>query len=163
MHNRQASNPVYVAANNHEAVWERIVDVLHDYQFRIASENKLDGRIETDYKTGASFLEPWHRDSVGVENKWESTLQPIRRKVIVSITPADGGYLVAVEALKELEDLNGLAANSAGGATFQESTPLVRDLDQVVGQTAPSQWVFLGRDLYLEQSLAQSLQVAFSR
>jgi hypothetical protein len=81
--------------------------------------------------------------------------------VFVSITPSEGGYLVAVEAFKELEDLAGLAAISSGGATFQESTPLQRDLNLVVGQSTPSGWIPLGRDIELEQDMLIRLQSAF--
>ena len=158
-----AGNPFFVAANNHEGVWERAVDVIHDYQFQIARENKLDGIIETQYKTGSGLLEPWHRDSVGLDNRLESSLQSLRRRAFVSITPAQGGYLVGVEVFKELEDMVGLAANSAGGATFQESAPLQRDLNLVVGQSAPSGWIPQGRDPRLEQDMIRRLQLAFSR
>jgi hypothetical protein len=83
--------------------------------------------------------------------------------VVVNITPTEGGFYIIVEAYKELEDLAGLAANSAGGATFQESTPLQRDLDLVVGQTAPSGWISQGRDFALEQDILQRLYQAFGR
>lgn len=156
-------NPIFVAGGEMEQIWERSVDVLHDYRFEIDRENKLDGIIETKYKVGASLAEPWHRDSVGLENRIESTLQSIRRKVFLTITPTEGGFLIGVQAHKELEDLAGLAANSAGGATFQESTPLQRDLNLVVGQTAPSGWIPQGRDIMLEQDLITHLQRTFSR
>src|SRR5262245_7731064 len=84
------ANPIFVSSNNQEVVWERVVDVLHDYRFEIARENRLDGVIETDYKVGSSFLEPWHKETVGYENRLESTLQSIRRKALVSLTPAEG-------------------------------------------------------------------------
>lgn len=157
------SNPIFVPANNSEAVWERTVDVLHEYQFSVKRENKLDGIIETDYKIGSGVLEPWHHDSVGLDSQLESSLQSIRRRLSVSVIPADGGYLVGVEAFKELEDPVGLTANSPGGATFQEHTPLQRDLNLVVGQSAPSGWITLGRDPALEQALLQSLRANFSR
>ncbi len=150
---QQASNPIFVPSNSHEAVWERTVDVLHDYPFQIAHENKLDGVIETKYKVGSNLLEPWHKETIGFENRFESTLQTLRRRVFINITPVDGGYLVGVEAHKELEDLVGVAAGSAGGATFHESTPLQRELNLVVGQSTPSGWIPQGRDLSLEQDV----------
>lgn len=155
-------NPLYVRANDGEFVWERTVDVLHDYLFEIERENKLDGLIETRYKTGASCFEPWHPDAVGAANRLEGTLQSIRRKAVVSVTPVDGGYLIGVEALKELEDV-ARAANSAGTATFLDNNPLQRDLNPVVGQATPSGWIPQGRDPALEQALLQSLTAAFQR
>jgi len=156
-------NPSFVPGHELEPIWERTVDVLHDYRFEIARENKLDGIIETKYKVGSGIAEPWHRDSVGLENRLESSLQSIRRKVFVTITKTEGGFLVGVQAHKELEDLAGLAANSAGGATFQENTPLQRDLNLVVGQTAPSGWISKGRDVILEQDLITHLSAALLR
>lgn len=157
------TNPMFVPANEMEQIWEQTVDVLHDYRFEIDRENKLDGIIETKYKVGSGVAEPWHRDSVGLENRLESSFQSIRRKIYVSITPTEGGFLVGVQAHKELEDLVGLAANSAGGATFQESAPLQRDLNLVVGQTAPSGWILQGRDVVLEQDLINNLHAALVR
>lgn len=161
-----AGNPIFVPAHDEEALWERTVDVVHSY-FDIARENRVTGSqpgvIETRYKIGAGLLEPWHRDSYGLENRAESTLQSIRRKAVVSITPAAGGYLVGVEVYKEIEDLPGVANNTAGGATFHQGSPLQRDLDLVVGQSSPSGWVPRGRDLALETEMLRQMQWAFTK
>ena len=69
------AGPVYVPNVDSTRVWERIVDVLHEYHFTIARENRLEGVIETEYKPGASVFEPWHPDSVGSPQRWESTFQ----------------------------------------------------------------------------------------
>ena len=159
------ANPQFVQTTNAEQLWEQTVDVLHDFHFSIARENRFSRVIETEYRTGSSILEPWHGDSVGFENRLESTLQSVRRKVLIRFIPDDAGngYLVSVEVFKELEDLPGVAANSAGGATFQESTPLERDLNLVVGQSTPSGWIPLGRDAALEQEILQALQASYFR
>jgi len=158
-----SSNPVFVRANNPDFVWDRTVDVVHDY-FEIARENRSAGSqpgvIETSYKVGGSVLEPWHQDSQGLESRLESTLQSIRRRAIVSVTPAEGGYLIGVEVVKELEDVPG-ATNAASSATFQQTNPLRRDLDLVVGQSAPQGWILLGRDELLESEMLGRLQGAF--
>lgn len=159
-YNAPVTNPVFVRANNHEVAWERTVDVVHEYLFEIERENKLGGVIETRYKTGPGALEPWHRDSVGTANRVESTLQSIRRKAYVSVTPVQGGYLIGVEAHKELEDVAG-AANLQGAATFLDDSLLQRDLNAVVGQATPSGWVSKGRDEALEQSMLKSINRAF--
>jgi hypothetical protein len=161
-----ASNPIFVAANNEDVVWERTVDVVHEY-FDIARENRIVGSqpgvIETNYKVGASVFEPWHRDSHGLDSRLESSFQSIRRKAFINVAPTDGGYLISVEVFKELEDLAGVANNTAGGATFQQGNPLRRDLDLVVGQSSPSGWLVKGRDDVLENEIARRMQIAFSR
>ena len=157
------NNTIFVPARNFEVVWERTVDVVHDFRFPIQRENKLDGIIETEYKTGASVMEPWHRDSVGFTSRVESTLQSIRRRMFISITPADGGFLVSVEAFQEVEDVIGLVTNTSGAATFHDNSPLQRDLSLIVDQSPPSGWVPQGRDIRLEQVVLNRLQRKFKR
>jgi hypothetical protein len=162
------ANPIFVAVNTmdpraEEVITERAVDVLNKYNFEVDINNQLEGTIATRYKVGSGYLEPWHRESVGAANRLESTLQPIRRKVLVHLIKADGGYLLHVEALKEREDISAPTVNSAGGSTFFENTPLRRDLNLVLGQAAPSGWLPLGHDLALEQDILCHLQAAYSR
>jgi hypothetical protein len=158
------SNPLLVATQNEELVWERAIDVLHDFQFEIGRENRLGRVIETVPKVGAGLLEPWHHDSVGFHSRLESSLQSIRRIAIISLQPDDSGqgYLVSVTVLKEIEDLVGVAGNSAGAATFSESTPLIRDLNPVVGQSTPSTWLPMGRDPLLEEAILRRLRTVYS-
>lgn len=142
-----------------DAIWERAVSVLNRSHFRIARESKLEGVIETDYRAGANLLEPWHPDSIGFGNRLESTLQSVRRRIVVTMqSTAPDVMTVSVRAEKELEDLPGLAAVNEGGATFSEAQPLNRDLTQVVGQSSRSRWVPMGRDMWLEQQLLKQIQ-----
>ncbi|QDU07920.1 hypothetical protein [Gimesia aquarii] len=157
-----ASNPIQVSGTNQDVVWERVVDIIHNYKFQIARENKLDGMIQTEYKVGSNFLEPWHADSVGFDNKLESSLQSIRRRVFVSVTPIEGGYLLGVEAFKEIEDVHTQTSSAPGGATFEQDLSLRRDLNLVQEQAQPSGWIPRGRDPALEQDMLESLQAAFS-
>jgi hypothetical protein len=150
-----------VPERNPEAAWEKTVDALHDFKFPILRESKLDGVIETDYVMGSSLFEPWRRDTLGWNNRLESTFQSIRRKAIVTLQPAQGGYFVSVEAYKEREDLRAPAANTAGGQTFQINQPLQRDLNLAVGQAAPSGWMALGRDYTLEQAMLRRIRDQF--
>lgn len=156
------SNPLFVRANNSDDVWERTVDVMHAYQFPIDRENKLDGTIESKYKTGSGILEPWHADSATAEDRWESSLQTIRRRASFTILPAEGGYFVTCEVQKEIEDPQNLLFNSPGYATFRETTPLQRQLDVVVGPTTPEGWLPQGRDPNLEASMLAALRHALT-
>ncbi|HID22526.1 MAG TPA: hypothetical protein EYP14_09005 [Planctomycetaceae bacterium] len=158
------SNPLFVPCPDQETVWERTVDVLHAYHFPVVRENRLEGVIETGYKVGSGVLEPWHYDSVGLEERVESSLQSIRRRVVINVAPADGGFLIGVEALKELEDAPGAMPNAPGAATFSENAPLRRNLGRVVERPdRHSEWIALGRDFRLEQSLLAAIQRSFGQ
>ena len=148
----------------YDLIWERAVAVLNNYHFVIARESKLEGVIETQYRAGSNLLEPWHHDSVGYASKLESTLQSIRRRVVVTFqNTADNMLIVSVRADKQIEDVPGLAANYEGGATFRDSDPLQRDLDQVVGQSGPSRWISRGTDPALEVELLSQIRHAVLR
>ena len=155
--------PLFVASTNSELVWERIVDVLHDYPFEIERENKLDGIIETKYRIGSTMLEPWFRDSPGLRNRVESGIQTVRRKVFVTMSPVEGGFVVTVRADKEIENFRNTQANTVGGATFQENQPLQRDLNAVLGPEAAADWVRRGRDFPLEQDLTSRLRAVLAQ
>jgi hypothetical protein len=149
---------VQIPAGQRDMVWERSVDTLNRYHFMVARESKLEGVIQTEYRAGSNLLEPWNPDSLGFENRLESTLQSIRRRVFVTMQSSQPGLVtVSVRVDKEIEDLPGLAANYEGGATFPDSRPLARDLNQVVGQSGPSRWIYLGRDPVLEASLLNEI------
>jgi hypothetical protein len=161
-----AGNPIFVPANNEDELWERTINVVHDY-FDIGRESRMVGStpgiIETRWKVGSGLLEPWQRDSHGLENRIESTLLSIRRRAQIDIMPVPGGYQVSILVIKEIEDLPGVAYNTAGGATFPVSNPLQRDLDLVTGQASPSGWVPRGRDENLEAEMLRRMQWAFMR
>lgn len=140
-------------------MWERTVSVLNAMHFQIDRESKIEGVIETYPRAGSNLLEPWHPDSVGFSNRLESTLQSIRRKVIVSFEPQNAdSELVMIRVEKEIEDVPGAVANSPGGATFSESNPLLRDLNQTLGQTQPSRWIPRGTDPLLEAEIARRIR-----
>jgi hypothetical protein len=157
--------PLFVPAatdpNSELALNERAMDVLHYYNFEVDSTNQLEGTLVTYYKTGSGILEPWHRESVGLASRLESTAQPIRRKVLIHFVRVEGGYLVNVEALKEIEDLGSPSPNSPGNSTFRDTYPLQRDLNLVVGQSTPSGWIPRGHDIALEQDLVARLRMAY--
>ncbi len=155
------SNALLIPSSSLDATWERAVSTLHRNHFLIARESKLEGVIETEYRAGSNLLEPWHHDSVGFDNRLESTLQSIRRKVVITFGQSGTDQLmVSVQAYKEIEDVPGPTAVYAGGATFSESDLLDRDLNQVVGQSGQSRWLPRGRDSLLESQLVAQIQGA---
>lgn len=153
------ASTIQVSDTQRDALWERAVVVLNRNHFQVARESKLEGIIETEYRGGSNILEPWHSDSVGFQNRMESTLQSIRRRVTINMQSSGIGVMTLnIRADKEIEDVPGLAANYEGGATFSENQPLSRDLDQVVGQSGPSRWLAIGRDPLLERKLLAEIQ-----
>ncbi len=145
-------NPLTVPSDDFDFVWSQCVAVLDEY-FDGIRENRLARTMVTDPKIGATLIEPWYGDSVGFNERLESSLQTIRRWGRISLTPAPGGgYLVKVEVFKELEDLT-KPERSIGGsrAVFDSDFPVDRSREIVGPVPLLNGWIPRGHDAKLEQ------------
>jgi hypothetical protein len=153
--------PIFVAAANHEYAWEQIAAVVSDYftisreqQVRRSGEAWTEGRIETAYQGGATWLEPFRKDSVGAFNRWESTFQTIRRRATIRVTPDANGFIVEAIVEKELEDLPHPERSTSGVAAFPNDFSLPSGRSGEVSRTLASpRWIQLGRDSALEAKM----------
>jgi len=153
------TNGLLIPSSSVHSTWERAVSVLHQNHFRIARESKMEGLIETEYRAGANILEPWHPDSVGLQNRLESTVQSIRRKVVISFGQnSTDQVMVSVRVHKEIEDVPDPTVACADGASSSESNVFDRDTDQVNGLSSTSRWLSRGRDPHLEARLVAQIQ-----
>jgi hypothetical protein len=153
-----AANPLVVPTTDFENLWNKTIAVVDKY-FDIESENRLARTIKTQPQAGATIIEPWALDSVTVEDRFESTLQTIRRVAIIHIDPAPtGGFLVKVEVDKFLEDLAKPASQPAGRAAFTNDFPVNR-IREIVGPVpAPLGWIKKDRDRNLEQAILTGIR-----
>jgi len=153
-----ATNPLAVPSADFETVWKESVAVLDDY-FEIASENRLSRTIITQPRTGATMLEPWSGDSADLYERFESTIQTMRRHARITVNPAPGGgFLVKVEVFKELEDMAKPDRQSIGRAVFNNDFPVNRTYEIVGPMPLPIQWIPRGRDPKLEQVILERLR-----
>ncbi len=160
-----AGNPLLVPVTDREFVWNQVVDAVDDY-FPIASEQRVrlvggvltEGRIETYPIEGATALEPWRRDSTRGFERWHSTLQSVRRRAVVRVTPQAQGYAIDVAVFKELEDLSRPEHAPVGSNFLRHDGSLVRvELDREAGP-ATLGWIPQGRDRSLEQQILAQLR-----
>ena len=157
---RVVENPLVVQASDFEFVWQQTIEVLDEY-FDIASENRIDGRIETHPQVSATLLEPWRRDAVDSRDRLENTLQTYRRRAFVHLVPVASGYSVQVEVHRELEDLPHPAYANTGDAMFRTEMALHRE-QQVVGPIPVTRgWIHEGRDWKLETQILDALAERF--
>lgn len=157
-------NPLFVPAVDREFLWNQTVDALDDH-FRIEREQRMqviggvitDGTIETFPTTGSSVLEPWRGDSTPGFQRWYATLQSIRRRALVRISPTQGGFLVGLVVTTELDDLGRPEAAAAGAVTLRPDGPVSRD--RAGRYTGPGTigWIHMGRDTSLEQKILSDI------
>ena len=157
-------NPVMVPPGNDAFVWRQIVDTVDDY-FRVATEQPLvdqldyftGGRLETQYLVGGSIFEPWRKDSTAGFERLQSTLQSIRRRCVVTASPAtDGGYAIELVVMKDLEDVD-TSGTVRDGVARHDGTIERRSLLDVGDGPVTLGWIPMGRDSQLEQRMLQDL------
>ena len=161
----QQPNPLFVPAVDKDFLFDQVVDVVDDY-FRIERQERLhqlgdiitEGRIETLYESGATVLEPWRRDSVTPYERWESTLQSTRRKASVRLIPAQGGYMIQVAVIKELENIKQPKRQFAGDHVISYDQYPDRYVDPTQKQLQSTTWFPLRRDVALEQQILLDIQ-----
>ncbi|MCA9219429.1 MAG: hypothetical protein KDA71_03820 [Planctomycetales bacterium] len=158
-------NPIFVPGVDHDFAWNQIVDALDD-DFRIEREQRVqslggiltEGRIETFPTTGSTVFEPWRGDSTPGFERWHATLQSIRRRASVRVTPDGDGYLIQVIVYKELEDVDRPERANAGGAIRRHDGTLVQARDRVDNGPITLGWIPQGRDVSLEQRLLADIR-----
>ncbi len=150
-------NPIVVETSDFEVAWDAAVHGL-DEILEIESEDRLAREIRTYPETSATIFEPWRRDTVGFEQRLESTLQTYRRYAIASVDPVAGGYAIKVEAYKQLEFLDRPERQTGGGASFPQDFPVSRSREIVGPIAAPLGWIDQGPDVLLEQRILRKIR-----
>ncbi|MDR0522252.1 MAG: hypothetical protein LBH00_10430 [Planctomycetaceae bacterium] len=156
-------NPIFVENHHHEFLWSVLTDVI-DSHFEIAREMPIrlygnvltEGYLETKPKIGASLGELWHADSVGFAERFDCTLQTIRRRVEIRAVPETGGYSIEVKVFKDMEDKRHPLKSSAGTEQlrFRENTEGTADRNRTDEKT---RWYTVERDAAMENRLLQEI------
>jgi hypothetical protein len=158
-------NPMLVSVADRDALWDQVSDTIDNY-FTIQREERvrqvgdvlLEGRLETFPTGGSTVLEPWRKDATPGFERAQSTLQSIRRRATVRVTPTSGGYLIDVAVYKELEDLANPQHATVGRARVRHETTLDRNEKELGSDTYTLGWIPLGRDVSLEQLILQEIR-----
>lgn len=157
-------NPHFVQIRDYDLMWEQIVDSV-DNHFKIRREQRVrlvagqltEGRLETYPRIGSTMLEPWHTDSTRGYEKLESTLQTIRRRCIVRVTPEGGGFFIGVEVHKEMEDITGPSNVATALNDLRYDGTLRSGIDDEEEGPHTDGWIPLCRDVLLEQRILQDI------
>lgn len=161
------ANPLTIPGRDPYQVWETVVDVIRLYFDRIENEYPCqrngevitEGLLKTYPQIGATFFEPWRRDTVNMEERQESTVQTMRRIASIRVRYVGQGYAVDVRVEKELEDLAKPSMAQLPSATFRLDTQLPPVNDPIAVQGYHKGWIPQGRDTALEQEILRQLQM----
>jgi len=160
----QLANPINVNTQDSEFLWNQVVDTVEDY-FRIKSEQRptrdelqwFAGMMETHPEVSATYLEPWRKDALEGFQRWQSTLQTMRRTAILRVIPNNQGFSVGVEVIKEIEDVDRSQYSSEGSAIARHDGSIVRADAELQGQPITLGWIRQENDKDLEQRLLREI------
>jgi hypothetical protein len=157
-----SDNPVFLPLGPNPRVYgtlfEKVMDVITDYNFEIAYSNRYDGRIESFPVTAPGVGQPWKPGSPDLYQRFLATFQSIRHRAVVMIQPAqDGGYFIEVQVLKELEDLARPARATAASVVFRSDATVERQYEVVEAAVFEPTWIPIGRDALIEQILLERI------
>jgi hypothetical protein len=158
------ANPINVNTQDTEFLWNEIVNTVDDY-FQIKSEQRptrdetqwFEGRLETFPQVSATYFEPWRKDALEGYQRWQSTLQTMRRTATLRVIPTKDGFSVGVEVIKELEDVDRSQYSSEGSAIARHDGTIVRSDAALVGQPITLGWIRQENDTDLEQRLIREV------
>lgn len=159
-------NPIFIPIADPQCAWEQVADVVDDY-FRIEHEEPArimgseatTGTLISVAEVSPTIFEPWRHDTGDHDQRVENTLQTMRRRAVVHVTPvpAQGGCQVDVTVLKELENHNPPDHATAGAATFRYDSSLSRIVNPMLVPQTAAGWIPRGRDALLEQAIIGDL------
>ena len=161
-------NSVTVNCCNPMALWEAMVVPVRKY-FPIRREEPCrqigsvvnPGNLLTGRTIGATVLEPWRGDSVGMHQRWEATLHTIARSAEVRVWPIDQNtYTIEVVVNKEIENTSpvNMSRNGQDNYFLSDSRRTFTDpLYNSENQTS-NRWYCIGRDPLLEQRLLAEIE-----
>ena len=160
----QPQNPIFVENYGHEFLWTMIADAI-DTHFEIEWEMPIrlygdmltEGHIETKPKIGASLAEFWHADSVGFAERFDCTLQTIRRRAEVHVVPVTGGYTIDVKVFKELEDNSQPLHAVANTSNLRFRDNADEFADKIDVDPGSAGWFIIERDTAMENRLLMEI------
>lgn len=167
-------NPLPVRACDRHFVIDQISAELSQY-FRVKSEQRLrltdsiltEGWIETHPEIGSGILEPWRKDSTPGYEKRFASLQTVRRRAKVRVTPDGQGYLVEVQVLRELEDKSPPDHSVVSGSSYRYDGSLDANHGQEsslnIDDYSNLKWIQIGRDSGLEQLILRNIQARLAK
>ncbi len=157
----RSSQPVSIADPSLEAdqAWEAVQETLRRHRFQLDRVDRRAGRITTMPLTSQQLFEFWRHDVDTGPDLWESTLNPIRRWVEVTVARADDETWMELTVVVHKERLSSpdRQLNNAGTA-YQYFGASLRSTDGINRVTAENDtWFDQGRDPAMEDYLLRAI------
>jgi len=141
-----------------DRLWNAIQDTLRAHRYSIDRVDRAAGVITTLPETSKHVLEFWRNDVATARDAWESTINPIRRWVEVTLAGGEGAWSdLSIVVHKERFSSPDRQFNSTGAAYqfFGDSLPSTTGHYRVT--VSDDRWLDLGRDPAMEDRLIRDI------
>ena len=161
-------NSITVRCCSPTALWEAMVIPVRKY-FVIKSEKPCQqigccidqGVLETHRTIGSTIFEPWRGDTVGMRQRWESTLHTIARRAEIRVNHVDNNtYKIVLVVKKEIENTSrvNMSRNGQEDYFLSDSRRTFNAPLYTSENESSDQWVVIGQDPLLEQRLLAEIE-----
>lgn len=150
---------------DYDHLWESVGNTLRDYAFRLDREDRQEGIITTYPETAAYFTEFWRPQSQNAYIALESNLHTVQNQAKVTIKPIEeaGAYDISVTVDRTRYSLEERQIDNSAAALrlFSSGAPTMSGRMERPTETA--QWIPLGRDPFMEQSILTAILKNYAR
>lgn len=146
--------PVSIDARSEAAdgLWTTIQETLRHHRFQLDRVDRGAGVVTTMHATSQNLFEFWRHDVDTREDLWESTLNPIRRRVEVRLDRDDAGWSrVSVAVYKQRFSSPDRQFNSTGALYQYFGDRLPSTTGQIRVTEKDETWYDVGRDPAMEE------------
>ena len=145
-----------------DTLWKATDETLRSFYLEPDRRDRSEGVIVSRPETSAAWFEIWRPQPNPAYFWWEANLSPVRRQATVTISAepsVDAGIAVQVDRYRySLEPRQ--VDNPAGAMRlYGDAAPTARGRMERPSET--SQWVFLGRDAFMEQAILTDILKRF--
>ncbi len=159
--NYQSSRSVAIADPSPQAdqVWEAVQETLRRHRFRLDRVDRRAGVLTTMPVTSQHLFEFWRHDVDTWPDLWESTLNPLRRWVEVTVAREEDNTWKTLTVVVHKERLSSPDRQfNSTGAAYQYFGDSLPSTEGVVRVTAEHDvWLDEGRDPAMEEYLLRAI------
>lgn len=155
---REAAQPVVFEGTSYDAVWEATLATLQQ-RFPIHTAYRKGGEILTRFEITYGYFEFWRDLSTSARDRWENTLQTIRRRARARVSRLGSGKVaLRLTVEKERRDRARQGARFSFSTSLSIFDPRVNALDRALRDPTAEEWTPLGRDRALEAELIEEIR-----
>jgi len=155
----KVKRPVKITTTSDHLI-NHICVILKEYGFKVEHINRASGSVYTHPLSSRQWFEFWRKDVRGFDEVSESSLQDIRRIVVVTYKKDESAEVSSRFVLDVSVTVQRYIASDASKATPQKPSGIFPNMNRVIPAVSSGenvQWEIVDRDVRLENELLRQI------